>query len=112
MPDDSIVGEQTFDVVFGEAGDPVGVEVLERGPEGIALAQDREPRQARLEPLEAQPLVDAALVADRPPPLVVVVGGVEGVAPAEAANVAQRSSNGRSRVTIPSSTITGYVPTG
>ncbi len=107
MPLDSLIGEQTFDVVFGEAGDPVGVEVLERDPEGVALAQDRQPREPRLESLEAEALVDAALVADRPPPLVVVVGGVEGVAPAEAANVAQRSSSGRSRITIPSSTSTG-----
>ena len=38
-----------------------------------ALAQDRQPREARLEALEAEPLVDAALVADRPSPFLVVV---------------------------------------
>ena len=109
---DRVVEEQALDVVFRELRDHLGIEARERAPEGLALAQDRQPRQAGLEALEAEPLVDAALVAHRPAPLVVVVGGVERVAPAEAANVAQLRPNGRSRVTTPSSTVTGYVPTG
>jgi hypothetical protein len=107
MPHDSLVAQQAFDVVLGKPGNAVGVEILEGSAKSLALTQDREPREAGLESLQAEALVDAALVADRPSPLVVVVGGVEGVAPAEAANVAQRSSNGRSRITIPSSTTTG-----
>ena len=44
--------------------------------ERLALAEDRDPREARLEPLEAETLVEAALVAHRAPPLLVVVGDV------------------------------------
>ena len=50
------------------------------------LAQDRQPREPRLEPLEAEPLVDPALVADRPAPFLVVVAEVLGVGRLPAAN--------------------------
>ena len=103
MPDDRCVGQQPFDVPLVEPRDRLRVEAGEAGPEALALAKDRQPREPRLEALEAKPLVDATFVADRPPPLVVVVGRVEGVALAEAAELAQ----GSSRVTIPSSTETG-----
>jgi hypothetical protein len=46
MANDPLVREQTLDVVFGEAGNAVGIKIGERGPEGVALAEDREPRQA------------------------------------------------------------------
>ena len=65
-------------VALAEPGDGLDLEARERGPEVLALAQDRQPRQARLEALQHQPLVDAAVVGDRPAPLLVVVGGVVG----------------------------------
>src|SRR5436190_3024806 len=66
MADDARVLEQALDVRLAEAGDGLGVEPCERGPEALALAEDRQPREAGLEALEAKPLEQAALVADRP----------------------------------------------
>ena len=48
----------------------------ERRAEALALAQDRDPREPGLESLEAEALVQAALVAHRPAPLLVVVRDV------------------------------------
>src|SRR5690606_8441327 len=61
-------------------GDLVGVEAVEGAPERLALAQDRRPRQARLERLQREALEEAALVADRHAPLGVVVLPQERVA--------------------------------
>ena len=101
VADDRGVGEQARDVALAERRDPVGVEALERRPEALALAQDRQPRQARLEALEAEPLVEPALVADRAAPLLVVVGVVPLVGRLPAAFYAT------STFTTPSSTTTG-----
>ena len=79
VADDAGVAEQPLDVGVGVGRDDVGVEVGEGGAEVRALAQDRRPRQAGLEALEADPLVEAALVADRHAPLGVVVVHEEGV---------------------------------
>ena len=68
------------DVALAEARDRVGIEAGERAAEVLALAQDRQPREPGLEPLEAEPLVEPALVGDRPAPLLVVVRDVERVA--------------------------------
>ena len=46
--------------------------------EVLALAQDRQPRESGLEPFEAELLVQAGVVDDRPAPLVVVVRRVVG----------------------------------
>ena len=54
------------------------VEAGERAPERLALAQDRDPREPGLERLEGQPLVEQPVAADRPAPLLVVVGDVVG----------------------------------
>ena len=86
VPHDARVAEQPLDATFGEARDRVGVEVRERAAEVLALAQDRQPREARLEPFEAEPLVEAALVRDRTAPLLVVVRDVERVARRPAAS--------------------------
>jgi hypothetical protein len=77
MADDARIGEQPLDVALAEARDALRVEAGERTPEVAALAQDRQPREARLEPLEAEPFVDPALVDDRPAPLLVVVALVQ-----------------------------------
>src|SRR5690606_31191385 len=58
--------------------DLLGVEPAERGAEALALAQDRQPRQPGLERLQAEPLVEAPVVADGAAPLVVVIGDVVG----------------------------------
>ena len=54
------------------------IELGERSPKVLALAQDRQPRQPRLEPLQAQLLEQPPIVVDRPPPLVIVIGDVIG----------------------------------
>ena len=54
------------------------LEAGEGAAEVLALAQDRQPREAGLEALQHQPLVEAAVVGDRPAPLLVVVGDVVG----------------------------------
>jgi hypothetical protein len=77
VADDARIGEQPLDVAFVEARDARWVEAGERAPEVAALAQDRQPRQAGLEAFEAEPLVDPALVDDRPAPLLVVVALVQ-----------------------------------
>jgi hypothetical protein len=98
---DRRIREQSVDVVLVERGDPVGVEALERGAKPFALAEDRQPREAGLEAFQAEPLVQAALVAYRPTPLLVVVGDVELVLRVPAALYAT------STLTMPSSTTTG-----
>ena len=71
--------------------------------EVLALAQDRQPREPRLEALEAEPLVESALVRDRPPPLLVVVGDVERVGrrPAAGTGVRRRRHGRRRRRSAP-----------
>jgi hypothetical protein len=77
MADDSRVAEQALHVALAEAGDALGVEVRERRSEVVALAQDRQPGQAGLEALEAEPFEQPALVAHGTSPFVVVVLDVE-----------------------------------
>ena len=64
--------------VVAEPRDPLEVEAGERLPEVVALPQDRQPGEARLEPLEHELLEQAAVVVDREAPLGVVVGLVLG----------------------------------
>src|SRR5262249_24831275 len=76
VADDAGVGEQPVDVGLAKRGHPFRIEACERLAKRRPLAQDRQPRESRLKPLEAEPLVDAALVTDRPPPLLVVVAEI------------------------------------
>src|SRR3954468_7682330 len=110
MADDRRIAEQPLDVALAERGHALRVEAVDGGTEAFALAQDREPAEARLEPLEAEPLVDAALVAHGPAPLLVVVGDVERVGRRPAARRLYYSTT--STWTTPSSTVTRYVSTG
>src|SRR5205814_255819 len=66
-------GQQPRLVVRTEGRHLVDREAGERGPERRALAQDGQPRQAGLERLQGQPLVQAVVGAHRPAPLLVVV---------------------------------------
>jgi hypothetical protein len=54
----------------------VEVEPRERRAERLALAQDRQPGEARLEPLQAQLLEQPDVVDDREAPLGVVIAAV------------------------------------
>src|SRR5688500_4537579 len=73
VADDAGVPEQPLHVVVTERGDGSDVEPRERGAERLALAQDRDPREPRLERLEHDALEQRALVRHRHAPLVVVV---------------------------------------
>ena len=91
------VAEQALDVPLVEARDLLEVEAREGPAEGLALAQDRQPREPGLEALEAQLLEQAPVVADREAPFVVVVGAVLGVESAH-----QQRARPSSPTTIPS----------
>ena len=78
VANDPGVGEQALDLGLAVVGDALVVEPVERLPEVLALAQDRQPREPGLKRLQGQPLVDAPVVGDRPAPLGVVVGDVVG----------------------------------
>jgi hypothetical protein len=104
--DDSRVAEQPLDVAGVEPPNRLDVEGAKGLAEVLPLAQDREPAEAGLEALEAEPLVQPALVADGAAPLLVVVGVVPLVGRLPAAFYAT------STLTTPSSTTTGYVSTG
>src|SRR5207244_1380415 len=67
---------QALDVRLPERRDGLDVEAREHLPEGVALAQDGDPRQPGLERLQRHPLVEPAVVGDRAAPLVVVIGEV------------------------------------
>jgi hypothetical protein len=107
VPDDRGIREQALDVAFGECSDAVGIEPLERRAKALALAQDRQPAETGLEALEAEPLVEPALVADGAAPLLVVVGDVERVGRRPTANKLRGYFSSTSTWTIPSSTVTG-----
>ena len=79
MTHDRRVAEQSLDLALPVPCDHLGVEVRECATERLALAEDREPRQAGLEPFEAELLEQPPVVRDRHPPLVVVVAAVVGV---------------------------------
>jgi hypothetical protein len=101
VTDDARIGQEPLDVLLAETSDTLRIEICERPPEVPALAQDRQPRETGLEALEAEPLVDAALVDDRPAPLLVVVALVELVRGVPAA------LQPTSTFTMPSTTRTG-----
>jgi hypothetical protein len=64
---------QVFDVLIGERGDGVHLEVVERASEGRAFAQDGGPGEPGLETLQRDALINALLAADRHAPFGVVV---------------------------------------
>ena len=78
VPHDAGIAEQSAHVGLVESGHGGRIEAGERGAEVVALAQDREPRQAGLESLEAQLLEEPHVGRDAAAPLVVVVREVVG----------------------------------
>ena len=111
VADDAGVGHQALAVGVAERRDRGDVEVRERRPERRPLAQDRQPREARLERLQREPLEQAGVRQDRPAPLLVVVADVLGRAAdgPEAARPAvgagregvTRSAGGSGRLPLP-----------
>ena len=85
MADDRRVGEQPLHVALVEPGDALDREAGERLPEALALAQDRQPREPGLEPLEREELEQGVVAPLLAAPLVVVVGAVERIVAAPAA---------------------------
>ena len=73
VADDGRIGQQAIDRGVAEARDGIRVESGEGGSEGLALGEDRPPRQPGLEGLQAEPLVQAAVIADGPAPFGVVI---------------------------------------
>jgi hypothetical protein len=88
VADDGGVGQQAGPVVTAVGGHLVHVEAVERRPEAGPLAEDGQPGQPGLERLQRQQLEQGALVTQRPAPLVVVVGDVQGIADAPSAAAA------------------------
>jgi hypothetical protein len=88
MTHDARVAEEPVHIARAEASDSSGLESRECAPEVLALTQNRDPRQSRLESFEAQLLVEASVVNDRTAPLDVVVVHVlgRGTGPRAAAN--------------------------
>src|SRR5262249_31823621 len=68
VADDPRIAEEPLDVALAEPCDRVRIEAGEGGPEVLPLPQDRQPRKPGLETLEAQLLVEPALVVHRPSP--------------------------------------------
>ena len=78
MADDAGVGEEPGHVLLAEARDLVEIEAGEAFPEILALPEDRQPGQARLEALEADLLEQAKIVRDRTAPFAIVIDGIVG----------------------------------
>src|SRR3954470_10438372 len=110
VADDARVGEQAGHVVVAEARHGGRLEARERGAEPLALAQDRDPREARLERLERHALEQPTLVGDRPAPLLVVVALVERVAVAEAARHGRPAAMRCARSTAPTTSSGAAMP--
>ena len=79
VANDAGVAQEPLDVGVTVSGHLLGVEAVEGPLERRSLAQDGDPRQAGLEPLEDEEPVELPLVVQRPPPLLVVVGDIGGV---------------------------------
>src|SRR6185436_19758174 len=77
MADDPGIAEEPIDVALVEVGDALDREPGERLPEALPLAQDREPREAGLEPLQREQFEQRVVATLFAPPLVVMVCAVE-----------------------------------
>src|SRR5438105_480385 len=77
IADDALIFHQVRDVDVIESGDLTRIKVLERLAKVIALSQDSNPAQPRLEALQDQHLEHLSIVMDRKPPLLIVISTVE-----------------------------------
>jgi len=85
IADDADVAQQPCALAAAVGGDPVGVEAVVGGAEGVALLQDGQPRESCLVDLEHQALEERRVVVQGEAVLAIVVGAVEGVAGRDAA---------------------------
>jgi len=76
MTDDSGVGEKTGDFGLPETGHDPRVEPREGLAKVVPLAQDRQPGESGLKPLETELFKQPMVVGQGPAPLVIVVGPV------------------------------------
>jgi len=81
VADDAGIGHQPGGVFVNPGCDPRRFEARKGPPVCLALAQDRQPAQPGLRTLEGEELEQGAVVADRHPPLAVVVVDIEGSSP-------------------------------
>src|SRR5438445_12307602 len=79
--DVTLVSHQPCKVRLDESLHFPRIEVLERLPEVVALAQDDNPAQPRLEALQGQHLEDLSIVMDRHAPFLVVILTVQRILP-------------------------------
>jgi len=82
IPDDAGVFHQARNLRFSKSRHLARVEVLERLPEIVALAQDGNPTQPRLKALQDQHLEHLPVVMDRHAPFLVVILTVQPILPA------------------------------
>ena len=75
---DRCVGQLAGISPLPESRHALELEPRKRAPEGLALAQDRQPGQPGLEALEAELLEQPHILRDRKSPLGVVIGAVFG----------------------------------
>ena len=86
VPDDARVGEERADLGGPVAGHLPGGEAVEGAPVPRALAEDRDPGEARLRALEAQELEEPPVVVERHAPLAVVIRAIERIGRAPGAS--------------------------
>ena len=82
ITDDALVSHQARNVGLTESRHFPHIEVLERLPEIVALAQDGNPAQPRLKALQGQHLEDLPIVMDRHAPFPVMILAVQRILPA------------------------------
>ena len=81
VADDAGIVREALDLRVVPGRDADRIEAVVGAPIGFAFAEDEPPVEPRLRPFEQQHLEDVAVVVRGDPPLVVVVGDVEGVVP-------------------------------
>src|SRR5437899_11001185 len=77
IADDAFIFHQARDIRVIKSGDLTRIKVLECLAKVIALSQDSNPAQPRLETLQDQHLEYLSIVMDRKPPLLIVIFTVE-----------------------------------
>ena len=83
MAHDARIGQQPRDVLLAEARQLLGLEIGKARAERLALVQDGDPAQPRLEPFETKLLEQTPLVIHGEAPFVIVIMLVQrrGLAP-------------------------------
>src|ERR1700760_1354877 len=75
--DDAFVLHQPLEIALAVARDLFWIEAVKGFPEVLALAQNRDPGEPRLESVEDQLLIERARIVFRHAPFLVVIGDVK-----------------------------------